>query len=115
MHAKERNKMISTYLTTIIERGSDLSYLVSKKKNSEKMIMYTGAGNKVTFDVPYKTMRRDEKERFMQKFGGEFRKATYAFTKEVSVSEATELTDRVFCDVFGAKDNYSLEIEFELD
>lgn len=115
VQAEERSTIISKYLNTIIERGSDLSYLISKKKNTDKMIMYSLIGNRVTVDIPYKNMRRDERVKFNKEFDGEFQKATYAYTKEASVEEASEITDRVFYKVFGADDDYSIDIEFELD
>ena len=115
MNSEERNRLISNHLRTIIEEGGEFSYLVSKKKNTEKMIMYTGSGNKVTLDIPFKVMRQEEKNRFFQEFPSGFKRATYAFTKETTIEEATEISEKIFRKVFQAEEDFSLEIEVELD
>lgn len=110
-----REKILRQNLDEIVNSPSEFASLISRDPKTSKVVMYIKENGKVIMDVPFKTMRTEDKTRFRETFGNKFKVATYAFTTKVSPDEATKLTERVFTEIYRARPDFDLDCEIEFD
>ena len=116
MRKTERKEIYSTYLRTILDEGGPNNFVIFTEPLSKRFVQFAGSrGDRlVIVDIPKKQLSADEVERLNTIFVL-FEEMDYAFQCELTIEQGVLIAEKIFLDIFEVSNDYSINVDVNLD